>query len=194
MISIVVVDEADRLPEDGNICRGAEASRSRSTSPAQHLAGQRPQPRRINLPSLHALTEPCRYLARVPPIAGPGPDVIRSPRRDWDNRRGKVLTALLVAGPTLYSAGVFIPLGAVAWFAWWRNAGGLGHLPKQRRSGPPTTTRPSSGAEVTSHSTAPDRRVSGCLLVGALLAQRWWAVARFVLATRCWGGGSLANR
>ena len=76
-------------------------------------------------------------------------DVIRSPRRDWDNRRGKVLTALLVAGPTLYSAGVFIPLGAVAWFAWWRNAGGLGHLPKQRRSGPPTTTRPSSGAEET---------------------------------------------
>ena len=71
-------------------------------------------------------------------------DVILSPRRDWYNRRGKVVTALLVALPTVYFDAIFIPIGSLVWFAWWRNAGGMGHLPKQRRPGSPNAPEPHS--------------------------------------------------
>lgn len=71
-------------------------------------------------------------------------DVIRSPREDWYNPRGKVLTVLLVAGPSPVIRGVFVPIGPLVWFLWWRSAGGLGHYPSARRpgrTGPATNPR-----------------------------------------------------
>lgn len=57
-------------------------------------------------------------------------DLVRSPRGDWYNRRGAVLMVLVVAFLSLYVAGFFIPIGAVGWFGWWRQHGGLGRLPQ----------------------------------------------------------------
>lgn len=62
-------------------------------------------------------------------------DVLRSPKRDWYNLRGKVITALVVIGPAIFYRGVFLPVMPLVWLVWWRNAGGLGHLPRDRRPG-----------------------------------------------------------
>lgn len=65
-------------------------------------------------------------------------DLARSPRQDGYNRRGAVLMVLAVAGLSLYIGGVFIPLGAVGWFGWWRRHGGLGLIPPSERGSRPT--------------------------------------------------------